>query len=183
MAHNRCPTKADFPDHWRRYKPQFAQAQQAQHQCRQENSRQAHFSLLTILNELGSLPEAKERLIKAAERAIPVFDRYVRLNPDDYNACVQLANVYWMAGRDTEALEEGEKLSSIESLDGIALYNLACLYLLLQDPVRGMAMLRRSVEKGFSAIIAFHRDPDLDPLREREDFKALVKELEEKQNV
>ncbi|MEI8134136.1 MAG: TIR domain-containing protein [bacterium] len=143
-----------------------------------ENSTTAHFSLLVGLNELGSSPEAKERLTQAAERAIPIFERHVRLNPDDYNARVQLASVCWMAERNPEALAEAEKLSAVESLDGIALYNLACLYLHLQDSDRGMAMLQRSVEKGFRSIETFRRDPDLDPLRGREEFEALLRELE-----
>jgi adenylate cyclase len=143
-----------------------------------ENSTTAHFNLLMGLNELGSSPEAKERLTQAAERAIPVYERHVRLNPDDYNAWVELANVYWMAGRVPEALAETEKLSAVESLDGSALYNLACLYLHLQDTERCMTMLRRSVEKGFRGIEHFKRDPDLDTLRGREEFEALLRELE-----
>jgi TolB-like protein/Flp pilus assembly protein TadD len=144
----------------------------------QENSRIAHFNLLVSLNELGSSPGAKERLTQATERAIPVYERHVRLNPDDYFARVELANVYSMAGRDPEALAEAEKLSAVESLDGNALYNLACLYLHFQDSERGMAMLQRSVEKGFRSIEVFRRDPDLNPLRGREEFEALLRELE-----
>ena len=143
-----------------------------------ENYTAAHFNLLSSLNDLGSSPEAKERLKQAAERAIPVFERHVRLNPDDYNARVWLANVYSMEDRDPEALAEAEKLSALESLDGGTLYNLACLYLHLQNPERGMVMLRRSVEKGFRNIDDFHRDPDLDPLRGQEEFEALIRELE-----
>jgi TolB-like protein len=156
------------------------EAVQATEECvrLRENSTNAHFTLLISLNELGSSPEAKERLKQAAEQAIPVFERHVRLNPDDYNARVQLANVYWMADRNPEALSKAEKISTVELLDGLALYNLACLYLHLQNPERGMVMLRRSVEKGYREIELFRRDPDLDPLRGREEFKALMRELE-----
>ncbi|MEI8134135.1 MAG: TIR domain-containing protein [bacterium] len=143
-----------------------------------ENDTYPHFNLLVSLNELGSSPEAKERLKKAAERAIPLFERHVRLNPDDYNAQVSLATIYAWAERGPEAHTEAEKLSAIESLDGLALYNLACLYLHLQNPGRGMAMLRRSVEKGYKDIETFRRDPDLGPLRGTEEFEALVRELE-----
>jgi len=144
-----------------------------------ENYASGHFKLLTSLNELAaaSSPEAKERLNQAAERAIPVFERHMRLNPDDHIARFQFATVYSMADRAPEAFAEAEKLSAVESLDGNAVYNLACLYLHLQDTERGMAMLTRSIEKGFRAIETFRHDPDLDPLRGTPEFDELMKEV------
>ena len=144
------------------------------------NSITAHFSLLVALNDLGNISEVRERLQSAAVRAIPIFERHIRLNPDDYIARVNLANVFSMAGRIAEALREAEKLSAIETLDGFALYNLTCLYTDCHEPERAMAMLRCSIEKGYKNIERLRRDPDLATLRGTPEFEALMKELEEK---
>ncbi|HET6399899.1 MAG TPA: TIR domain-containing protein [Candidatus Kapabacteria bacterium] len=146
-----------------------------------ENYMTAHFSLLIALNERGDSPEAREQLRNAAERAMPLFERHVRLNPDDYNAQVLLANIFQFAGREAEARAEADKLSAIQSLDGLALYHLACLYLECHDLEHGMAMLRRSVKKDFRNIEHFRRDPALDALRGTPEFEELVRVLEKAQ--
>ncbi|MDP4235809.1 MAG: TIR domain-containing protein [Bacteroidota bacterium] len=143
-----------------------------------ENDKHAHYNLLISLGELGDSPDARERLRLAAERAIPVYERHVRLNPDDYNARVELASIFPMVGRESEALTEADTLSAVQSMDGYALYNLACLYLHCHRPERVMSMLRRSVEKGFRNLETFRRDPDLDPLRSTPEFEELIRELE-----
>jgi hypothetical protein len=65
-------------------------------------------------------------------------------------------------------------------LDGIAYYNLACIYLKASDTVKGLSLLRRSIGKGFQAIEAFQNDPDLAPLRGTPEFDELMNQLEEK---
>jgi hypothetical protein len=45
---------------------------------------------------------------------------------------------------------------------------------------QAMAMLRAAVAKGYKDIEHLKKDDDLKPLREREDFKKLVTELEAK---
>ena len=145
-----------------------------------ENDKGAHFNLLIALNELPATPEHLGELCDSAERAIPIYERYIRLNPDDYNARVEFANVLLMASRTGASLEEADKLSLVESLDGIACYNLTCVYLHASDTVKGLSMLRRSIDKGFQNIEDFRRDPDLAPLRGTLEFEELMKELEER---
>jgi TolB-like protein len=140
----------------------------------QENDRIAHFNLLISLHELGD----KERLRIAAERAIPVYERYIRLNPDDFNARVSLANIFSMAERPSESLQAADELTLLESLDGGALYNLACLYLMNNTPERGMELLYRAVAKGFRNIDDFRHDPVLAPVRGTPEFEELLKKLE-----
>ena len=45
---------------------------------------------------------------------------------------------------------------------------------------QAMAMLRDAVAKGYKDVVHMKKDTDLDPLRQREDFKKLVAELETK---
>jgi len=145
-----------------------------------ENSKNAHFSLLVTLHELPDTPENSKELRESAERAISVYERHVRLNPDDYTARVQFATVLQYANRTEESIQEANKLSALDSLGGVDYYNLACLYLRESDTVKAISLLRRSVGKGFMGIEAFRRDPDLAPLRGLPEFEELMKELEEK---
>ncbi len=140
-----------------------------------ENDRMAHFNFLATLHELGD----NARLLSAAERAILIFARYTRLNPDDYYTRAQFGNILSISGKRSDALYAADELSAVESLEGGALYNLACLYLHCNAPIRGMEHLRRAVQKGFRDIDEFRRDPDLDPLRGTPEFEELMKELDE----
>ncbi len=45
---------------------------------------------------------------------------------------------------------------------------------------RAVELLRQAVAKGYKDIEHLKKDDDLKPLREREDYKKLVKDLEEK---
>ncbi len=54
------------------------------------------------------------------------------------------------------------------------LYNLACLYAIMEQPDRAMAYLVNSVREGFSSWEHLERDKDLEILKDREDFKALI---------
>ncbi len=136
----------------------------------------AHFNLLTNLQEKADT----QRLNSAAEKAIPIYERHLRLNPDDYNTYVQLATIWAMIGSTQQALIAASRIPKIELLDGQTLYNLACLYMLCDDPRQAMHCLRQSFAKGFNAIHIFRSDPDLATLRGTPEFEELMKELEEK---
>lgn len=55
------------------------------------------------------------------------------------------------------------------------LYNLACLYAIMGHPDQAMAFLQNSVREGFSEWDHMERDEDLKSLRDRTDFKELIK--------
>lgn len=140
----------------------------------QENDRTYHFSRLIALYELGD----RARIRAAAEQALPIFERYSRLNPDDYYARVSLANIYSMNGDTANALSAADEVSLIETLDGVTHYNLACVYLKCNMTSRAIEHLRRSVGKGLRNIEQFRRDPDLAPLRGLPEFEELIRDLE-----
>ena len=82
-----------------------------------------------------------------------------------------------MAQEHERAQAEAEILLRQDSLDGVSLYNLACFFMNEHLPDKAMPVLRKSIEHGFHDLEWFERDPDLDLLREREDFKALMREV------
>jgi hypothetical protein len=52
-----------------------------------------------------------------------------------------------------------------------------------EDSDRAMTWLHQSVAAGFTDVTHLKKDRDLDALREREDFRKLLTELEAKQKV
>jgi TolB-like protein len=139
-------------------------------------SRNLHFNYLIALSALGDANDLRQAAIAARSP----FERHMRLTPDDHSARVLLAHIYRYSGDYTRSLEQAEVLSRTSGLDGIALYNLACLFLVLGDIPRGFMYIAKSLENGYSEIETIRYDPDLDPLRGKPEFEALLKELEER---
>ena len=140
----------------------------------QENRILAHFALLTALHELGDT----QLLVESALKAIPIYERHLRLNPDDRNAQVNLAGILRWADKKTEALAMADHISSSDGVDGHALYNLACIYLNSDLPERGLQILQRAISQGYKNKETFLSDHDLDPLRGSKAFEDLMKSLE-----
>jgi TolB-like protein len=156
----------------------LAEAADARERCVQLaiNNIHVHFGLLIALDQLGD----KVRLETAALRAIPYFEKHLRVNPEDVNAQVQLTLVLYFAAKPEEAKQKADELVLSKTIDGNALYNLTCLYLKLSEPSRALATLRKSIDAGFTDIKLFRTDPDLALLRETPEFDVLIGELEEK---
>jgi tetratricopeptide (TPR) repeat protein len=120
----------------------------------------------------------KERTVKWALTALPVFEKRLRLAPDDEVARVWYANLLWYAGQSEKAIEAAKLLAVKKNLDGSTLYNIACLYAKCGEAEDAMKYLERTVEGGFRQIEPFLTDPDLEPLRGRADFAKLLRQLE-----
>jgi Tfp pilus assembly protein PilF len=63
---------------------------------------------------------------------------------------------------------------AINESSPVAWYNLACCRALLRRQAAAVEALERAVELGFDNAELLSSDPDLDSLRDRADFKALL---------
>jgi len=142
----------------------------------QENDRTAYFSYLTALNRLGDIP----RLEAASRSALPIFERHLRLAPDDVYGQAQYAAVLCMTGDRAHALEQVQKLEAIEGLDSYTLFTLACVYLHGDKYEQGLSVLHKAIREGFRNIDLFRVQPDIDKIRELPAYETIVKELEAK---
>jgi serine/threonine protein kinase/WD40 repeat protein len=143
---------------------------------------------------IGNFQQARERLRTLNQ-----------LNPGDGQVAGRLALILGCLGsalknehRITEAQasfkESCQVVEVIRQPTAADLYNLACAYANLSNLVepgsarptatdrealagQAMAALRRSLDAGMTDLAWLKRDPDLDPLRERPDFRALMEEL------
>ncbi len=109
-------------------------------------------NLHALLNLVISCDGAneEEKRIAWAGAAIPLFERHLKLFPEDENSWVNHLMLLHFAGRDEEALEAARRLESIE--DGSPLYNIACLQCALHDYEAGLRTFRKAVEAGFRNI-------------------------------
>jgi len=142
-------------------------------------------------------------------RAIELLEPLVRENPGVRTYPVTLANTFCylgqvlrQAGQEPEASDVSRKaLVLFERIDkeGLAKpYDIACLRSLSSDVVRSsgkdpaaverssrladqaMEALRQAVDGGYRDLAWIALDHDLDPLRSRDDFKALITEIKAK---
>lgn len=114
-----------------------------------------------------------------AERALPYYERHLRLVPDDDDKRVWYANMLRYAGKPDYALEAIEPLRNKQNIDPGSIYNIACLYCSLGKPHRAVDSLQLAVEGGYADIETLHKDPDLDPLRELPAFKAILEKVDQ----
>ena len=95
----------------------------------------------------------------------------------------------------TEALAEAMEVVKADPRDSgpyynFVLFNLACTYAITSSKIadkqqeyadRAMELLSNAIAAGYINTESIAKDPDLDPLREREDFKQLLQSMNETQ--
>src|SRR5665213_383609 len=120
-----------------------------------------YFNLVITSNEAHDMA----RVEKWSRAALPLYERRLRLVPDDELTRVHYANLLRYAGYTEQAVVALAPLLGKKDLDGSSLYNIACLYASINDKAHALEALRRSVAAGFKNVETFLMDPDLDGLR------------------
>jgi eukaryotic-like serine/threonine-protein kinase len=159
-----------------------------------------HPDTLWSMNELANSYNAFGRhteAIKLHEETLAL--RVAKLgpdHPDTLRSLNDLAVSYAAVGRHAEALKVyKESLAVMTAKVGsdhpntlVIIYNIACVYALsapksadrVKQAELAMEWLKKAVAAGYKDIDQIRTDTDLDSLRDREDFKKLVADLEAK---
>ena len=140
----------------------------------------ALFNLVVVCN--GAMEEEKRK--HWSEIAIPLFEKRLKLFPDEENNRVVHAALLHFAGRDDDARAAARKLEDLR--DGGALYNTACLQCALKDYSAGILTFRKAIQAGFQSmrnIKSFLDEEDegigtLKGTPEYEVVKRMVEEIE-----
>lgn len=81
-------------------------------------------------------------------------------------------------GRDDEAVEWIERIIAREPYKAGHWYDKACLYLRMGRPDESVKALEKCLEMGYSSFAHIEHDDDMDSIRDRDDFKALIEKYE-----
>jgi tetratricopeptide (TPR) repeat protein/tRNA A-37 threonylcarbamoyl transferase component Bud32 len=120
---------------------------------------------------LGQARSAREQYLRAVE----LCRSMLRVNGSDAQALSLLAWAETQLGRREEARDHLVQALALDPADHDVLYRKAVIHVALGQRSEAIAALRAALEHGASPMLA-GQDPDLAPLRERQDFKALVSE-------
>ena len=113
----------------------------------------------------------------ARRRAVKLIEQRLNLNPDDARAYNLGATTLAKLGNIPRALEFAAKSLSIEPDDPLILYNVACLYALIDKREEALGYLERAVTNGFGHRESMANDPDLDSIRKTPWFQAIAQAM------
>jgi len=131
---------------------------------------------------------ALDRLQQFA-KAIPDWDKAIELSPTAQQPGLRAPRAIsrLQAGQVAEAVAEVAELTKTPSWPAPQWYDFACVYAVASGKVadkkdeyakRAVELLQKAVKAGFKDVAHMKEDTDLDPLRNRDDFKKLMAELE-----
>jgi protein O-mannosyl-transferase len=108
-------------------------------------------------------------------KAEEYFNKALKLNPGDYQISEGLGYLYMRMGNKKKAEEAFTK--SVEQAPDVAwnYYNLACLFSVNGNNKKAFEWLEQAFHKGMQNLEHIKTDPDMDPIRNTPEFKALVK--------
>jgi adenylate cyclase len=125
-----------------------------------------------------------EKCVKWALTALPLFERHLKLHPDDESSQQQYAILLFHNGRTEDARQAAIKLKNAK--DGNSLFNTAGLFGMLGDKPEALATFRKALEAGFKNIrhLKEFLTDDIAPLAgtpEYEEVKRMVEKIEAEQ--
>jgi tetratricopeptide (TPR) repeat protein len=117
---------------------------------------------------IARIAEAEGQFRRATELLI----ERLKVNPDDAGLLARFANCQAKLGKAVEALSSIDRAVSAEPHNVELMYRHAAIYALVGRADDAMAQLALAIANGYSRSEA-RRDPDLNSLRTRPDYRAL----------
>ena len=145
--------------------------------------RDTHCSRAQALTALGRHKEA-----------IKDWNRAIELDDGGQRATLQLdrASSLARAGEHAQAVVQAESIAAAKDVSASTFYTAACVHAQAAAAAKGdqslceryskraVELLRHAADTGYKDVAHMKKDPDLDPLRSRGDFKKLLADLEAK---
>lgn len=119
-----------------------------------------------LYEQIGKYYLANGDTIKANE----AFETVINLDSASFSAAIALS----LIGREKEGLDLANRLVSLDSNKGSAYYNQACLYALINKKEEAINTLKRAFENGYVAWSYMTNDPDLENIRQEENYLNLI---------
>src|SRR3990172_1644522 len=116
-----------------------------------------------------------ELALDSQRRTVEACRRYLESSPNEARAHIFLATSSARLGLWSEAVAEGELAARLAPDDPVMMYNVACLYSLLNEQETAVQWLARSIQHGRRDFEWMKRDPALENIRNHPSYKALLK--------
>jgi tetratricopeptide (TPR) repeat protein len=169
--------------------------------------RNAFATLEAVLAQDMRLAKAREFLGKVhlgRARALALLHRHAETFPDWDRALelvdgplrltilMERAGSLVHVGDHLQATRAADELATGKKATGLMVYDAACIFSLASGSVkdddkleeryatRAIELSQQAVQKGYQDVAHMKKDTDLDPLRQREDFQKLIRDLEAK---
>ncbi|MCX6560044.1 MAG: protein kinase [Candidatus Aminicenantes bacterium] len=134
---------------------------------------QSPLLMAQICEDLGRAEDA----LKARRRGADLVAERLEMNPDDIRALYMGANGLVALGEKERGLDWAGRARCLAPDEPMVLYNLGCIYSLAGETDDALDCLERAVALGLTQRGWYEHDSNLDPLRGRERFKALLDKL------
>lgn len=116
----------------------------------------------------------QDMAIETRKKTIEACRRYLQDYPNEARAHIFLATSYaWLDAR-AEAIAEGKTAARLSPEDPVMMYNLACLFSLINEQDEAVQWLSRWVQHGRRDFEWMKRDPELDNIRKHPGYLALL---------
>jgi len=125
-----------------------------------------------IVNALGALGK-EDALRNVRLRRIQTMEEHLKRVPEDARARTILAVDYATLNRVDEAFREVNLAMALRPTEATVLYNVACIYCMLNKKPEALDALAKSWEAGFKDADWARRDPDLALLHNEPEFERL----------
>jgi serine/threonine protein kinase/Flp pilus assembly protein TadD len=120
----------------------------------------------------------EEAAYDASVKVIEVTARKLEASLDDIIVMSKLAEAYARFGGTQEAHAILKRVIELEPNDGLAVYNCACAYSLLEEKQQTLLLLRRAFDAGFRTVAHWAKtESAFNSLRDDADFQHLIAEL------
>ncbi|MCX6112403.1 MAG: tetratricopeptide repeat protein, partial [Proteobacteria bacterium] len=133
--------------------------------------------MLGVTYEYNNKGERKT-LGSKIEEAVKYYNETLSIDPLYAPALFNLSLDYSIKKEQDKAIEIAEKILKIKTAEGLyntVYYNLACFYSLKKDMKRSMENLKKAIDHGFNDFDHMKKDEDLAYLRNKKEFKDLIK--------
>jgi serine/threonine protein kinase len=132
---------------------------------------QVYDDLLNVYERLNE----KEKWTDVLHKSLTLYSGYLKDHPDDaYRRMAYAVNLTY-AGKNQDAVTEGEKALKLGSGDPIMMYYGACLYSRLDEKSKAVELLASAVNNGYENFDWIKRDPDFNGIRQEPGYVELMK--------
>ncbi|MHC4974533.1 MAG: protein kinase domain-containing protein [Planctomycetota bacterium] len=114
---------------------------------------------------------------RSYQRALAAAEKHIDLHPEDARARYLGANALCQLGEKGRAADWARLALTVDPEEPSTLYNVACVYSLLDKREDAIDCLEQAADKGYSYKEWIKHDSDLDPLRDHPRFQALLEKL------